>query len=58
MQKLVRLRQYLRHKRVLIEVLDIENLPEHLVVLLRNLVDVGHQVLVLQEQAPKLFVVI
>ena len=54
----MRLGEDLRHKRVLVEVFDVEDLPQHLVVGLRDLVDVGDQVLVLEIQSPELFVVI
>ena len=57
-QELVRLGQDLWHQGVLVEVLDVEDLLAHLVVLVGRLVDVRHQVLILQVDPPELFVVV
>lgn len=57
-KELVRLRQYLRHQCILIEVLDVEYLARALVVGRGDLIDVCDEVLVLQEQSPELLVIV
>lgn len=58
MQKLMRLSENLGYEGVLIEVLDVEDLSGHAVVGAGCLVDIGHQVLVLEIHSPELFVVV
>ena len=54
----MRLGQNLWHQSVLIKVLNIEDLPLHLMILLRNRIDVSQKILILEEEPPELFVVI
>ena len=57
-QELVWLRQDLGNEGVLVVILDVEYLPTHFVVLQCCLVNIAHQVFVLQVNPPKLLVVV
>ena len=57
-QEFVWLSQNLRHQSVLIKIFDIENFPAHFIALVSGLVNVCHQVLVLDVNSPKFSVIV
>ena len=58
MQEFVRLGQDLRHKGVLIEVLDVEHLSVHLVAVVSCLIDICKEIFVLKVKSPVLLEVV
>ena len=57
-QEFMRLGENLRNKSVFIEVLDVENFPVHLITLMGSLIDISHQVFVLEVNSPEFSVIV